>query len=530
MKMDLAPKTMQVATPALQMETIRAEMARNLVYFLWLNSLAVFIIGISLGSDKLVAALVLSVVCTGYYHLRALRGETNKELRYTGAVALVAQPSVILILFVGHPWQIDAHMYFFAVLAMLAGFCCWKTVVTAAAVIAVHHLTLNFFATEWVFPDSASVGRVLIHAFIVVLETAVLVWLTHQLVQAFQSSSVATTAAQEAANEAQAALAKAAKTQELEEALAQVQQMQTEAQQAEARREQEREQLEHEHRLRLEELAQDFENAVSAVVAEVGGVTGNLRDSATLLDSLADKSSDSVSQSAHASQKASDGMRFLSERAREISSAIHDVAQEVEHSNSVTLQSVQKVHSATDQVKSLSVQAQKIESIVALISDIASQTNLLALNATIEAARAGDAGKGFAVVASEVKALANQTAQATGEIENQVIAMLEAVQNGVTATAEISDSIDKVSTSVQKIQSTIENQQETVQDMSRSSEDALHSVSASATGVSNVVEAVESTRSESSTVNQMAMDLEKVASTLSTRVEGFLDRLRLART
>lgn len=69
-----------------------------------------------------------------------------------------------------------------------------------------------------------------------------------------------------------------------------------------------------------------------------------------------------------------------------------------------------------DEIISLVQEIENTGKISKNISEIASETNMLALNATIEANAAGDQGKGFAVIAGEVKDLANQTSNATTEI------------------------------------------------------------------------------------------------------------------
>ena len=62
----------------------------------------------------------------------------------------------------------------------------------------------------------------------------------------------------------------------------------------------------------------------------------------------------------------------------------------------------------------------QIATVVSVIKGIADQTNLLALNAAIEAARAGEVGRGFSVVADEVRKLADNTRQATHQIQTML--------------------------------------------------------------------------------------------------------------
>src|SRR6266498_3148728 len=71
----------------------------------------------------------------------------------------------------------------------------------------------------------------------------------------------------------------------------------------------------------------------------------------------------------------------------------------------------------------------------------ADQTNLLSLNAAIEAEKAGEHGRGFVVVATEIRRLADQSALATGDIEQIVKEMQSAVSAGVMGMDKFSEEV-----------------------------------------------------------------------------------------
>jgi methyl-accepting chemotaxis protein len=91
------------------------------------------------------------------------------------------------------------------------------------------------------------------------------------------------------------------------------------------------------------------------------------------------------------------------------------------------------VVSSAKLVEKLGNKSLEVTGMVKVIRDIAGKTNMLALNAAIEAARAGEAGKGFAVVANEIRSLAEQTREASKNIETLLIEIQSETNYTVTA-------------------------------------------------------------------------------------------------
>ncbi|MCP5040086.1 MAG: methyl-accepting chemotaxis protein, partial [bacterium] len=180
------------------------------------------------------------------------------------------------------------------------------------------------------------------------------------------------------------------------------------------------------------------------------------------------------------------------------------------------------------QVQGLAASANEIGDVVNLISDIAEQTNLLALNAAIEAARAGDAGKGFAVVAQEVKSLANQTAKATGDINQQISGIQAETGTALTAIQSIGATIDEINQIAATVSAAVVEQDAATGEIARSVAQASQGTQQVTVNIVEVTDGAEKTGTAAGQVTGVAESLNERAGSLKHVVEEFLSSIRAA--
>jgi methyl-accepting chemotaxis protein/aerotaxis receptor len=281
-------------------------------------------------------------------------------------------------------------------------------------------------------------------------------------------------------------------------------------------------------RIDMQRLANEFEGAVGEIIETVSSASTELEASAGTLTKTAERAQQVTTTVAAASEEASTNVQSVASATEELTSSVNEISRQVQESARMAGEAVDQARKTNDRVGELSKAAARIGDVVELINTIAGQTNLLALNATIEAAPAGEAGRGFAVVASEVKALAEQTAKATGEIGHQITGIQSATQDSVNAIKEISGTIEKLSEISSTIAAAVEEQGAATQEIARNVQQAAQGTQQVSSNITDVQRGASETGSASSQVLAAAQSLSRDSNRLKLEVGKFLNTVRAA--
>lgn len=316
----------------------------------------------------------------------------------------------------------ELHFGIFVLLAFLLCYRDWSVILTAATVIAVHHLSFDYLQElGWgvLCLTKPGFGMVLIHAAYVVAESAVLSYLAVLLHrEALQAAELRSTVSGLTGNGSGSI------------------------------------DLSMVHEVATSESGIALHGAVRILSTAMGEVQTGMDTMVAVSGEIADGNYNLSLQTSHQAKALANTAASMLELTTTVKDNAENARQANQLAGSATRVAVKGgavVARVVHTMGSINESARKIVDIIDVIDGIAFQTNILALNAAVEAARAGEQGRGFAVVAAEVRNLAQRSAAAAREIKTLISDSVEKVEAGSKLVSEAGMTMDEIGASVKSV-------------------------------------------------------------------------------
>ncbi|HEY6753276.1 MAG TPA: PAS-domain containing protein [Pseudolabrys sp.] len=278
-------------------------------------------------------------------------------------------------------------------------------------------------------------------------------------------------------------------------------------------------------RASIDSAITSFRPTVEKLLSSVSASATAMRSTAQALFGSSEQTSQRAESAVQAFHEASANVETAAVAADELSRSISEISRQLTHTTNIVGLATSEARSTDGEIGGLADGAQKIGDVVKLIRNIAGQTNLLALNATIEAARAGEAGKGFAVVASEVKSLAVQTAKATEDIANHILAVQDSTSAAVEAIRQIATRMRDINENTSAVAASVEQQNSATSEISRNVASAAEGTGHVVSVLGDVAGAATQTRTSAQVVRDASEAVDHAVADLRLEVEDFLAKV-----